>query len=197
MREQVQRLEKLATELLDLSRLDAGHIDLERDVVPLDEVAQTAAAEFAAVALQSGHELEVDAPTARVARHRATSSARCRSRASSLENALVHTPTGTHVRDRRRRRARACAAAVSDDGPGIDGAEAANVFERFYRVDGAQASGSGLGLAIARELVRLMGGVARARALARAERRSSSRCRQLLSPAPETGAARAPKAVFT
>jgi signal transduction histidine kinase len=47
---------------------------------------------------------------------------------------------------------------VSDDGPGIDEAEAANIFERFYRVDGAQASGSGLGLAIARELVRLMGG---------------------------------------
>ena len=65
MREQVQRLEKLATELLDLSRLDAGHIDLDRDVVPLDEVAHTAAAEFTAVALQSGHELEVDAPQPR------------------------------------------------------------------------------------------------------------------------------------
>ena len=37
-------------------------------------------------------------------------------------------------------------------------AEATNVFERFYRVDGAQASGSGLGLAIARDLARLMGG---------------------------------------
>ena len=73
---------------------------------------------------------------------------------------------------------------VSDDGPGIDEAEAANIFERFYRVDGAQASGSGLGLAIARELVRLMGG---ALELERSERphdlrrhaaRSGSLCRK-------------------
>jgi phosphoglycerate-specific signal transduction histidine kinase len=67
-------------------------------------------------------------------------------------------PSGTHVwievtEDRGRARL-----SVSDDGPGIEEAEAANIFQRFYRVDGAQASGSGLGLAIARELVRLMGG---------------------------------------
>ena len=96
MREQVQRLEKLATELLDLSRLDAGHIDLDRDVVPLDEVAHTAAAEFTAVALQSGHELEVDAPHAVVAiadEQRTLQIARI-----LVENALVHTPAGTHVR---------------------------------------------------------------------------------------------------
>ena len=96
MREQVQRLEKLATELLDLSRLDAGHIDLDREAVALDEVAQTAAAEFTAVALQSGHDLEVDARR-RSSRSR-TSSACCRSRRILLENALVHTPGGTHVR---------------------------------------------------------------------------------------------------
>jgi signal transduction histidine kinase len=156
MREQVQRLEKLATELLDLSRLDAGHIDLDRDAVALDEVARTAAAEFTAVALQSGHDLGVEAPRSVLAiadEQRLLQIARI-----LLENALVHTPGGTHVRievkeDRGRARL-----AVTDDGPGIDEAEVANIFERFYRVDGAQASGSGLGLAIARELARLMGG---------------------------------------
>ena len=156
MREQVQRLEKLATELLDLSRLDAGHIDLDRDVVPLDEVAHTAAAEFTAVALQSGHELEVDAPRRVVAiadEQRTLQIARI-----LIENALVHTPAGTHVRIDTVEDDGNARLTVSDDGPGIADAEAANVFERFYRVDSAQASGSGLGLAIARELVRLMGG---------------------------------------
>jgi signal transduction histidine kinase len=156
MREQVQRLEKLAKELLDLSRLDAGHINLDREAVAVDEVARTAAGEFAAVALQRGHDLEVDAPRAVLAiadEQRLLQIARI-----LLENALIHTPSGTHVwievtEDRGRARL-----SVSDDGPGIDEAEAANIFERFYRVDGAQASGSGLGLAIARELVHLMGG---------------------------------------
>ena len=47
---------------------------------------------------------------------------------------------------------------VGDDGPGIPAEHAAQVFERFYRIDGARASGSGLGLAIARELAEAMGG---------------------------------------
>ena len=156
MREQVQRLEKLATELLDLSRLDAGHIDLDRAVVSLDEVAKTATAEFTAVALQSGHQLEVDTPLSVVAiadEQRTLQIARI-----LIENALVHTPPGTHVRIDTAEEGGNARLTVSDDGPGIADAEAANVFERFYRVDGAQASGSGLGLAIARELVRLMGG---------------------------------------
>ncbi len=75
-----------------------------------------------------------------------------------IENALVHTPAGTHVRIDTAEEGGNARLTVSDDGPGIADAEAANVFERFYRVDSAQASGSGLGLAIARELVRLMGG---------------------------------------
>ena len=48
--------------------------------------------------------------------------------------------------------------AVNDDGPGIPPAHAERVFDRFYRVEGPQASGSGLGLAIARELAEHMDG---------------------------------------
>jgi signal transduction histidine kinase len=75
-----------------------------------------------------------------------------------VENAIIHTPAGTTVRTVATQERGRVRLSVSDDGPGIDSAEAANVFERFYRVDGAQASGSGLGLAIARDLARLMGG---------------------------------------
>jgi two-component system OmpR family sensor kinase len=47
---------------------------------------------------------------------------------------------------------------VTDEGPGIPPEHSRDVFERFYRVDGARASGSGLGLAIARELAEAMRG---------------------------------------
>ena len=47
---------------------------------------------------------------------------------------------------------------VEDEGPGIPADHAGQVFERFYRLEGAVASGSGLGLAIAKELAELMGG---------------------------------------
>ena len=156
MREQVLRLEKLATELLDLSRLDAGHLDLQREVVSLDEVAQTALAEFAAVALQTDHTLDGSADGGTFAvgdEQRLLQIARV-----LVENALVHTPTQTHVRVSTSTESGLARLAVADDGPGIDASQATHVFDRFYRVDGTQASGSGLGLAIARELARLMGG---------------------------------------
>ena len=156
MRDQVRRLEKLATELLDLSRLDAGHIDLDREAVALDNVARTAADEFAAVALKRGHELEVAAPDRVLAiadEQRLLQIARI-----LVENAIVHTPEGTHVRIAVAEHRGNARLAVSDDGPGVAESEAANIFERFYRLDTTTASGSGLGLAIARELARLMGG---------------------------------------
>lgn len=155
-REQVTRLEKLATELLDLSRLDAGQLEIHREVVAVDEIARTAAAEFSAVARQSGHELEVDARIGALAladERRVLQIARI-----LVENAIVHTPPGTRVTIRVSAERDRVRLSVEDDGPGIEQREAESVFQRFYRVDGAQASGSGLGLAIARELARVMGG---------------------------------------
>jgi signal transduction histidine kinase len=152
MTEQVDRLTKLATELLDLSRLDAGHLEVEREAVPLAEAAQTIAGEFHAVARTAEHPLEVVADGDAVAvgdELRVLQIGRM-----LVENALVHTPPGTNVRVL----AGAGMLAVEDDGPGISQAHRAHVFERFYRVDGAQASGSGLGLSIAKELAELMGG---------------------------------------
>jgi two-component system, OmpR family, sensor kinase len=75
-----------------------------------------------------------------------------------LENALVHTPSGTRVCVSAERRNGDAVVNVEDEGPGIAADGRAELFERFYRVDGTKASGSGLGLAIARELAELMGG---------------------------------------
>jgi two-component system OmpR family sensor kinase len=157
MREQVTRLTKLATELLDLSRLDAGHLEVGREAVSLAETARVVSGEFAAVALQFEHGLDVAAGEDAVVladEGRVLQIARI-----LVENALVHTPGGTSVRLVVRRDPRGASLAVEDDGPGIDAEEAADVFERFYRGDGSKAAGSGLGLAIARELAWLMGGL--------------------------------------
>jgi len=156
MREQVERLTKLASELLDLSRLDAGHLSVEREPVALARLAHTVADEFAAVARTGSHPLEVDAEDDAVAladEQRVLQIGRI-----LVENALVHTPPGTRVRLRAATANGTAALAVEDEGEGIPAEHAEHVFERFYRVDGEHASGSGLGLAIARELAELMGG---------------------------------------
>jgi signal transduction histidine kinase len=152
MTEQVDRLAKLATELLDLSRADAGRLRIEREVVDLADVAETAVDEFAALGVAGGRPLELateDGAFVLGDEQRVLQVAR-----ALLENALVHTPDGTRVQVR----VEEGVLEVEDDGPGIPEEHAAHVFERFYRVEGRRSSGSGLGLAIARELAQAMDG---------------------------------------
>ena len=156
MAEQVRRLTKLADDLLDLSRLDAGRIRLERRRLDLAALGGSVVDEFAAVARAHEHPLELaaDGPVVAVGdEQRVLQIGRV-----LVENALVHTPPETNVRVYARREGGEAVLAVQDDGPGIPPEHAEHLFERFYRIDGAKASGSGLGLAIARELAEAMGG---------------------------------------
>jgi signal transduction histidine kinase len=153
MAEQVERLSKLATDLLDLSRLDAGPMRLELESVPLGAIADDLAEEFAALARRRDHPLEAhaEAPAVVLAdRERLLQIGR-----ALVDNALVHTPPGTPVRIV----ARDGALAVEDAGPGIPAEHREQVFARFTRLEGSRASGTGLGLAIARELAARMGGM--------------------------------------
>jgi signal transduction histidine kinase len=154
-REQVDRLTKLATDLLDLSRLDAGRLRVDREHVHLEEIARDLAEEFRGVAQSKQHPLEVvgEGATAIADEQRVFQIGRI-----LVENALVHTAPGTPVRVSTSAEDGDAVLAVEDEGDGIPTEHAGHVFERFYRVDGAMTSGSGLGLAIARELAALMGG---------------------------------------
>jgi signal transduction histidine kinase len=156
MQGQVQRLAKLSTDLLDLSRVDAGQLSVVREPVNLGSVVHMLAAELEPLAAASKHSVVAeidddvwclgdDARILQIGRALAT-------------NAMTHTPAGTTVRLRARRQGDRALLAVEDDGPGIPTSQRDAVFDRFYRVEGGVASGSGLGLAIARELARLMRG---------------------------------------
>jgi signal transduction histidine kinase len=157
MREQVDRLTKLAGELLDLSRLDAGRLRVDRDPVDLSRVAELLVEEFEARAQGSDHLLEPEIDGSAIGlgdEPRILQVGR-----ALVENALRHTPGGTRVRLRTGRDGERVFLVVEDEGPGIGPEEAVQVFERFYRGDGTgRASGSGLGLAIARELAEAMQG---------------------------------------
>jgi signal transduction histidine kinase len=156
MHNQVTRLTKLATDLLDLSKLDAGRMSVESEGLDLGPLGESLATEFGPRAAASGHLLETDVDGAVYAwgdEQRVLQIGRV-----LLENALVHTPPGTAVRVTAALQDGRPTLSVADDGPGIPADVQSHVFERFYRHAGERASGSGLGLAIARELALLMGG---------------------------------------
>ena len=152
MAEQMARLSKLATDLLDLSRLDAGGMRIDLQPVSLASVVNDLGEELDALAARREHDLDVvldEAGTVLGDRERVLQVGR-----ALVDNALLHTPPNTHVRVI----AAGSTLRVEDDGPGIPVEHRDQVFARFTRLDGSRASGSGLGLAIARELAERMGG---------------------------------------
>jgi signal transduction histidine kinase len=156
MREQVDRLTKLAAALLDLTRLDSGRLTVERDPVDLAALARDLEEEFGPVAVSSGHSLTATTTgpvLAEADELRALQLGRI-----LVENALLHTAPGTPVHVRAGLRGAQAALEVEDAGTGIPVEQREQLFERFFRLEGTRASGSGLGLAIARELAELMDG---------------------------------------
>ena len=159
MQGQIERLTKLSTDLLDLSRVDAGQLRVVSEPVDLAYVVGALASEFDHVAAASEHELETSSDGtiwAIADEERVLQIGR-----ALVMNALVHTPPGTRIVIGAQRRGDRVELSVEDAGPGIPESQREVVFERFYRVEGGKASGSGLGLSIARELARLMNGSVR------------------------------------
>jgi signal transduction histidine kinase len=155
MREQIQRLTKLTSDLLNLSQLDAGGIVMAIGDVDLGSLARDVALEFGARAELRGSRLELrtpDRPVIGVA-----DPERVRQIIRILvDNALTHTPEGTSVTVTIYSVDQRAELTVSDDGTGIPQGTQKRIFERFYTAD--SAGGSGLGLAIAQELAHRMDG---------------------------------------
>lgn len=162
MRQQVDRLRNLAVSMLDLSRVEAGSIEMQPEDVDLEAVARSVLDEFQVQAQAKALTLAVDdgeAVTAWCDEQRLAQVLR-----ALVDNAVKFSPQGSSVRVVARAEASWATIVVSDDGPGIPAAELPHVFERFHRgsEERATTSGAGLGLSIARELTEKMGGGIRA-----------------------------------
>jgi signal transduction histidine kinase len=155
MSEQVARLQKLSVDLLDLSRLDAGSVELHTEPVDLSELARSVVNEFTPAMADHDTDLELrlpdHGPEALCDPVRVAQIMRI-----LLDNALRHTPSGTQVAIGASRRNGTAGLSVTDRGPGLPSDSEIKVFDRFYTGDAAR--GAGLGLAIARELAERMNG---------------------------------------
>ena len=153
-----ERMRRLVADLLALARADAAKEGrngsrAQRTRVEMGELVREAVAELAPLA--EHHELTVDLrePVFVVAERDEL----LRAITNLVENALVHTPPGTHVRVAVGSEHGTALLVVEDDGPGIPRAAAARVFERFTRGT-TQSPGNGLGLAIVRAVAEGHGG---------------------------------------
>ncbi len=160
---QTERLGRLVTYLLDLSRLEAGDVPLDVEQLHLADFLQEAADEAALVGAvrRVRFEVSVTPPDLTVPAdperlHQVV--------ANLLHNAVRHSPMDDVVQLVARPAGRSVRIDVVDHGPGIAAADRAHVFERFVRGNTPAATGqvstggTGLGLAIVRWAVELHGG---------------------------------------
>jgi len=160
---QTRRLGRLVTQLLDLSRLEAGEQPFDMRPFALRDLLEGAAREARLHApddvifsIDAPASLQADGDPERV----------YQVVMNLVENAVRYSPRPGHVALRAAPGAdHTITVEVDDDGPGIPPDELERVFERFYRGNGrrgADGGGAGLGLAIARWIVDLHGGTIRA-----------------------------------
>jgi signal transduction histidine kinase len=154
---ELRRLARLASELLDLSRLDAD-VALRDEPVELGELCRAVAAEFELRAGEADVELHVPAPPG-PCWGSGDPSAVARVVRILIDNALRHAPSASTVRVVPAYHGETATVAVDDDGPGVLPEDRERIFERFERGSAPSGGGGfGLGLAIGRELARKMGG---------------------------------------
>ena len=151
------RLTKIAEDVLIASRLDRDELRLERDHVDVAELVRTAVEhmrEYVPETIALTASAEANGAAALGDRHRIEQVL-----VNLIDNAVKYSPNGGEVSVSTAALPDGVRVEVRDNGIGIPVEEQGSIFEKFYRLEGAEVrAGTGLGLYICRELVQRMGG---------------------------------------
>jgi len=153
--DEAERLERLVRNLLDMTRVQAGALEVKREWVPVEEIVGSARARLSGalgdrvvrVELPEGLNL---VPVDPLLLEQVL--------INLLDNALRYTPEGSPIEVRGRSLPGAFELEVADRGPGFASGEGERLFEKFYRGAGSHGRGAGLGLAVCRGIVQAHGG---------------------------------------
>jgi len=156
-RQDCERLQGIVDDILDLSRIQAGRIELHARATDPVALAREALRQAEAAARTGRVELELEEPPQAIALQ-ADPERISVVLDNLLANAVRHTPPGGRVVVRVGRSDELVRFEVQDSGEGIPPQYQERIFERFFQVPGAKRGGVGLGLYISREVVRAHGG---------------------------------------
>lgn len=158
--QEARRLEGIVSDMLSVSEIEAGTMQLHKDDVHLAALFEDLRADYAAQAKEKKIELAIELPP-KLPIVQADREKLELALHNLVNNAIKYTDKGGHVEVRVDATDDGLVVEVIDNGIGIAEADVGRVFERFYRAKDpriAGITGSGIGLALAREVVRLHGG---------------------------------------
>jgi signal transduction histidine kinase len=156
-RQDTERLQQIVDDLLDLSRIQSGRIELHQRPVDAATIARDAAQAFRAPAEGKGIDLRLELLPS-LGTVVADPERIDLAFANLVGNAVKYTPAGGRIAISAERRDGVIRYAVTDNGPGVPPELRQAIFEKFFRRPGATAPGAGLGLFIAKEIVDAHGG---------------------------------------
>jgi PAS domain S-box-containing protein len=150
-----ERLVRLVNDILDVDRIESGHIKIAFEPLSVTEILTSAIADHESYAAKFGISIgvaeRIDASVW------AGSDQMAQIFANLLSNAIKHSPLHGQVMIRVTRRGERVRFAITDRGPGVPPEFRRRLFQKFSRADPAQ-QGTGLGLAICKRLVEMQGG---------------------------------------
>ena len=155
--EEVHRMKALVNDLLDLSKIEAGRIELEFEKVPVHTLFEHVQEVFKGQAemkhIRLTSELAGDLPEVRADINKVTWVL-----TNLISNALRYVKQDGQIQIAAKKIGPHVHLSVRDDGPGIPPEYQSKIFQKFVQVRGRQSVGTGLGLAICKEIVRAHGG---------------------------------------
>lgn len=155
-----QRLNRLVANLLDMSRLESGRLQIKREWCDIGDVIGVVVHQIEArlgeraLIIQLSSELPLVQMDEGLIEQALT---------NLVDNAINYTPVQAKIELRTLVQGPWLEVTVQDNGPGIPAADLDHIFDKFYRGAGARTGGTGLGLAIARGLIEAHGGTLTAR----------------------------------
>jgi two-component system sensor histidine kinase KdpD len=153
--EAARRLNRLVQNLLDLSRLEAGHIRPNFDWHDMRDLVHAALQNLGGIMKQ--HEIKIDIP-ANLPPVKLDAALTEQILVNLLGNAAVHTPAGTTVELSVRAETDSLVLKVADNGKGLPSGNPTRLFDRFQRGSDATAGGTGIGLSLVKGFAEAQGG---------------------------------------
>ncbi|MGI2327091.1 ATP-binding protein [Planococcus sp. YIM B11945] len=159
--EESQRMGRLVTDLLNLARLESGHMRLYKEMVQLNSVIERMTLKFTQAAKEKGIRLAFETTLDDWAAAELDEDRIEQVMTNLIDNAMRHTPESGNVIVKVEKEQGFAKVSVNDTGVGISEKDLEFVFERFYKADKARTlgkGGTGLGLAIASNIIKAHGG---------------------------------------
>jgi two-component system sensor histidine kinase KdpD len=149
------RLNRLVGNLLDVTRLDSGHVRPKLDWCDVGDLISTTIRSLGLELAEREVKVEV---AGKIPLARLDFTLMQQALSNLLLNAVTHTPSGTPILLQARQEEKWLVLNVADSGPGLSAELLPRIFDKFFRAPNAPAGGSGLGLAIVKGFVEAHGG---------------------------------------